>query len=200
MDKQYLYMILVGCKPPGRNTEQHDVFFAIGPSIAGLVPLLREFWPVQGKGIHVDAWRRVGFVDGWAVRVEERPAPGLSGAAAVEGLWLAAPAEGRRLYFINLGGYRMGEFEEFHYKLLTVASSKEQAIQKAKETAFFKHTGFKGAPAHVDDKYGIDVDDIQEIGEMLAPELKERYTIVLEEASGVLEDEITLGYFPLASL
>ena len=185
MEKQYLYMILVGCKPPGRNTEQHDVFFTIGQSIAGLVPILREFWPVEGKGLHVDAWRRVGFVDGWGVRVVERP---------------AGTAADLRLFFINLGGYKMGEFEEFHYKMLTVAANKEEAIRKAKETAFFKHTGFKGASAHVDDKYGIDVDDIQEIGEMLAPELKERYAIVLEEASDVLEDEITLGYFPLASL
>lgn len=185
-------MILVGCKPPGRNTEQHDVFFSIGGSIAELVPLLRRFWPLEGKGLHVDAWRRVGFVDGWAVRVVERSAFRSSGSAA--------PAGGQRLYFINLGGYKMGEFEEFHYKMLLVARSKEEAIQKAKTTAFFKHTGLKGAPAHVDDKYGIDVDDIQEIGEMLAPELKERYAIVLEEGSGVSEDEIMLGYFPLASL
>jgi hypothetical protein len=50
-----------------------------------------------------------------------------------------------------------------------------------------------------DDKYGIDVDDVNEIGEMLAPALKERYTIVLEETTELSEDSIQLGYFRLAA-
>jgi hypothetical protein len=185
MNEPSLYMLLVGCRPPGRNAEQHDVFFTIGGALAELVPAIRAFWPQEGKGLHLDAWRKVGFVDGFAVKVQDR----------------STVAEGRlRLYFINLGGYKKGEFEEFHYKMLIAAAGKDQAIQKAKETAFFKHTGFKGATAHVDDKYGIDVDDVSEIGEMLAPALKERYSIVLEETTEIGEDAIQLGYFPLGSL
>lgn len=67
MTEQSLYMILVGCTPEGRNTEQHDVFFSVSDSMAGLVPELRAFWPQVGKVIHVDAWRKVGVVDGFAV-------------------------------------------------------------------------------------------------------------------------------------
>jgi hypothetical protein len=186
MNEQSLYMLLVGCKPPGRNTEQHDVFFTIGGSLPGLVPAIKNFWPQEGKGLHLDAWRKVGFVDGFSVKVQPKA---------------STSDQTQRLYFINLGGYKKGEFEEFHYKILIAAPSKEKAIQKAKETAFFKHTGFKGATAHVDDKYGIDVDDINEIAELLAPGLKERYTIVLEPATEVSEeDPVQLGYFPLASL
>ena len=65
-----------------------------------------------------------------------------------------------RLFFINLGGYKENEFEEYHYKMLTACEDKSVAIQAAKQTAFYKHTGFKGATSHIDDKYGVDVDDI----------------------------------------
>ena len=52
------------------------------------------------------------------------------------------------------------EFEEYHYKVLTVAQNKAEVIKKAKATSFYKHCGFKGATSHIDDKYGVDVDDI----------------------------------------
>ncbi|MEP6700612.1 MAG: DUF1543 domain-containing protein, partial [Bacteroidota bacterium] len=28
-----LFMLLIGCKPLGRNIEQHDIFFGIGETI-----------------------------------------------------------------------------------------------------------------------------------------------------------------------
>ncbi|MGN6440105.1 MAG: DUF1543 domain-containing protein [Agriterribacter sp.] len=31
-------MLLLGCKPAGRHTEQHDVFFGIGASLKDLIP------------------------------------------------------------------------------------------------------------------------------------------------------------------
>ena len=47
--------------------------------------------------------------------------------------------------------------------MLSVGADKAAAIMQAKKTAFYKHTGFVGAPSHVDDKYGVDVDDLHEI-------------------------------------
>ena len=40
-----------------------------------------------------------------------------------------------KLFFINLGGYKPGDFEEYHYKTLTVAQSMAQAVKAAKQTA-----------------------------------------------------------------
>src|SRR5688572_7875108 len=135
-----LFMILLGCKPAGRHTEQHDVFFGIGNSIKDLIPGVMNFWP-QVK-LHFDGWREVTHVNGFNVTV-------------IEGQKIKSSA---KLFFINLGGYKQNEFEEFHYKMLIAANTKGEAIMQAKKTAFFRHTGFKGANSHIDDKYGVDVD------------------------------------------
>jgi hypothetical protein len=177
-----LFMILLGCKPAGRHTEQHDIFFTINDSIEGTKAEVLRFWP-EAKGlVHMDAWREVNLVDGYQIKVGPK-----------EDL----RAGSKKLFFINLGGYRQGEFDEPHYKMLIVADSLAEASKKAKETAFYKHTGFSGAPAHIDDKYGVDVDDVYEINEILPEELKHTYAIHVVERDVLQPDEIHLGYMPL---
>jgi hypothetical protein len=160
-------MVLLGCKPAGRHTEQHDVFFGIGETIKHLIPQFLQFWPEAKGKLHVDGWREVTVVDGFRVEVQE----------AAESS--AVPFMSHRLFFLNLGGYKENELEEFHYKMLAVATDKSLAIQRAKQTAFYKHTGFKGAPSHIDDKYGVDVDDVYAIEDILSPTLKQAYRILL---------------------
>jgi hypothetical protein len=67
-----------------------------------------------------------------------------------------------------------------------------------KKTAFFRHTGFKGANAHIDDKYGVDVDDAYEITDILPATAKEKYSIIVTPADSLIEDEMHLGYFKLS--
>lgn len=177
-----LFMLLVGATPPGRHIEQHDVFFSIGETIRDLVPQVAAFWPEAKKGLHLDAWREINVVDGYRVTVTEK----------------AREASAANLFFLNLGGYKRGEFEEFHYKLLVAAGDKGEAVQQAKKTAFFRHTGFTGATAHIDDKYGVDVDDIHAISDILPAYVRQRYSLRVEPAVPPLpEDELHLGYFKL---
>jgi hypothetical protein len=187
MKELKLYMCLLGCTPRGRNIEQHDVFFDIGQTLKHLVPAIIQFWPeAQGK-IHIDAWREVTHVDGYSIQVVEKREP-------VENI---LP---EKLFFINLGGYKENEFEEFHYKMLAVARDKGAAIQQAKQTAFYKHIGFKGAESHVDDRYGIDVDNMYEISDILSINVKEQYAIKLSKQPSSQKDELHLGYFKLDKL
>lgn len=179
----YLYMILIGCTPTGRHTEQHDVFFGIGESLQQLLPHMQKFWP-EANGLHLDAWRRVEQVDGYSIKVIESSAEAISGEA-----------EQPALFFINLGGYKRNEFEEFHYKMISVGRTKADAIKSAKQTAFYKHTGFKGAESHVDDKYGIDVDNVHNIADILPQAFRELYTLQIQPIAHPQEDEIHLGYF-----
>lgn len=187
MNNPKLYMLLLGCKPPGRHTEQHDVFFGIGNSIADLKPHIQQFWKGAGT-IHIDAWREVHNVDGYEVKVVERFAENSSGMP--------------QLFFINLGGYKQNDFEEYHYKMLVAAVDKAAAIKAAMQTAFYKHTGFKGATSHVDDKYGVDVDDIVAISDILAPVFKDRYMLQISPQSNtnLPEDEMHLGYLKWNSI
>jgi hypothetical protein len=179
-----LFMLLVGASPPERNIEQHDVFFGIGETIKELIPDIISFWPGNNK-LHFDAWREVTNVNGYKVEIimNDQFRNGSS----------------FRLFFINLGGYKQNEFEEFHYKMIIAAKDKSEAITRSKQTAFFRHTGFKGATAHIDDKFGIDVDDIYEIKDILPPAARVKYHIVVSPAERMVEDDVNLGYFKLST-
>lgn len=178
-------MLLLGCKPKGRHTEQHDIYFGIGQTVKDLIPEINLFWPEAKSRIHLDAWREVTYVDQYHITVVSRQEE-----AALED-------EKAQLFFLNLGGYKPGESEEFHYKMLVAEKDKASAIQKAKQTAFYKHTGFSGAVSHIDDKYGVDIDDIYELQDILPEHAKEKYLIRLTPAPVQAEDEWHLGYQPL---
>lgn len=174
-------MLLIGCSPAGRNTEQHDIFFGIGDDIRDVLPDAISFWPEANNTFHLDAWREVTMVNGYAIEVTENPGQN----------------EGAHLFFINLGGYKKGEFEEFHYKMLVAARDKNEAIKQSKQTAFFRHTGFKGANAHIDDKYGIAIDDMFLVKDILPQSLKSKYGLRVINQNPIQDaaDEIFLGYF-----
>lgn len=178
---------MLGCRPAGRNTEQHDMFFAIGEKVSDLVPAIKAFWPEAKGNIHVDAWREVTQVNGFQIKVVSKEEA-------------AAPSTADKLFFLNLGGYKQGEFDEFHYKMLAVAKDQAGAVQQAKQTAFYKHTGFKGATSHIDDKFGVDVDEVFEVKDILTAEDKEHYKLVITPGIAGPEDEMHLGYFQLHKL
>ena len=67
----------------------------------------------------------------------------------------------------------------------------------SKQTAFYKHIGFENAVAHIDDRYGIDVDDIMNVTEMLGRQYKDKYKIAIEENAQQAQDELHLGYLPV---
>ena len=181
-----LYMVLLGGKPKGRHTEQHDLFFGIAESLKDLIPQFNQFWPEAKGRMHVDGFREVNQVDGQQINIVPRGSQ--------------TTAASRQLFFINLGGYKKDEFDEFHYKMVVAATDKAAAIQQAKQTAFFKHTHFEGANSHVDDKYGIDVDDFYTIDEILPAATKAQFAIQLSPILQEQKDELHLGYFKFDSL
>ncbi|AYL94905.1 DUF1543 domain-containing protein [Mucilaginibacter celer] len=184
MENLKLFMLLLGCKPSGRHTEQHDVFFGIAASLRDLIPEIQAFGP-EPERIHIDAWREVNTVDGYKVEIKPRD---------------NSIGQHSKLFFINLGGYQPDKFEEQHYAVLTVQNDFASASKNAKETYFFKHNHFNGANSHIDDKYGIDVDDIYNVEDILSATQKAEYQIVLIPNTGLPEDKINLGYFKLSSL
>ena len=189
MDKHpKLFMILLGCTPKGRTTEQHDVFFGIGESLAELVPQMNLFWPDAKGKLHIDAWREISVVDDYSVEVVPKSD-------------IEVPEN--NLYFLNLGGYKPGDFEEYHYKMIAVGSKMAVAIKKAKKSVFYRHYGFegKGAESHIDDKYGIDVDDKHKVTDLLSAEMKSKYQLkifLLSEPKA--EDELHIGYLKIKTL
>jgi len=175
-----LYMVLLGCTPKGRLTEQHDIFFGIGSGINSLIEDMYAFWPDGGR-LHVDSWREVNIVNGYEIKIVPKQ----------------DSTNSEKLFFLNLGGYKPGEFEEYHYKILTVTQTMAKAVKTAKETSFYKHFGFKGAESHIDDKYAIDVDDMHNVEDILSPRLKEKYSLQITKTAHLMEDELHIGYLKL---
>lgn len=173
---------MLGATPPGRLTEQHDIFFGIGTSLKDLVPQMKAFWP--GVRIHIDAWREVTRVGDFRIEIRDRN----------------PESHAPHLFFINLGGYRPGEFEEYHYKVLAVADTMAAASKQAKSTHFYKHVGFKGAESHIDDKYGLDVDDIYNVADILPQHDKQRFSLHFTRADEAPEDELHIGYVRIDKL
>ena len=182
-----LYMLLLGCRPKGRLTEQHDIFFGIGNSLNELIPQMKQSWPEAKGNIHIDAWREVTVVDNHSIEI-------VSKNSILKNEF--------QLFFINLGGYKENEFEEYHYKMMSVGASLAEATKKAKKILFYKLYNLKGAgKSHIDDKYGVDVDDIYNVKEILSAEFKNNYALkISKNESKTTEDTLHIGYLSLKKL
>ena len=180
-----LYYIILGATPKGRNTEQHDVFFGIAESLKELVPHMKRFWPEAKGKIHIDCYQEVRFVDGFEIRIVKKT-PEISE---------------NHLFFINLGGYEAGKFEELHQQYLMVDQSMSKIIKRVKKTEFYKTKGFPEAVSHIDDKYAVDIDDIFKVDDILPLEMKEKFSLVLEKTDVENQENFThIGYLKISKL
>lgn len=73
-----------------------------------------------------------------------------------------------------------------------------EIVKKAKKTQFYKTMGFEGAVSHIDDKHGVDIDDIFKVNDILPQKMKEKYSIVLTKSEAENQKNITnIGYFKI---
>jgi len=172
-----LFYVILGATPKGRNIEQHDVFFGIAERFEDLIPEMKKFWP--DARIHIDCYQEVLFADGYEVGIVPK----------------TEDKTDLQLFFINLGGYKPGCFEEFHEQHLMVGKSLSDVIKRVKQTPFYKTMGFKNAVSHIDDKHGVDIDDIYNVNDLLSKNAKEKYSIKLEKSDAEnQENKIKIGY------
>jgi hypothetical protein len=150
-------------QPQRDETLSSMMFFGIAESLKDLVPDMKDFWPEAEGKIHLDCHQEVRFADGYEVKIVEK------GEKSSE----------EQLYFLNLGGYKPGFFEEFHEQHLMVGKSMGEIVKRAKATEFYQTMGFEGAVSHIDDKHGVDIDDIFNVNDILPASMKEKYSIVL---------------------
>ena len=137
-----LFAVLLGGNAPRSNTELHDVVFVAGERVEDTYEELMDLWFGSVEGLHIDSWLELAAVDGYRVSLE-------SGRADGPG----------RLFFVNLGAYRPGQFAELHANTFLVAGGEDEAKRRAKASLL---QGMESV--HTDDLY--EVDDCLEIGEV----------------------------------
>ncbi|MCG3879314.1 DUF1543 domain-containing protein [Psychrobacter sp. Ps6] len=188
-----LYMAQLGGRPKGRLIEQHDIFFGVANHVSELVEDINQHWPEVKNKWHIDSYRAITKVDGYAIKL-------------VESDKQVNKETDLKLFFINLGGYQQGSFEEFHYKLLIVATSQAQAIKQAKQSEFYKQFTFKDkdspfdAASHIDDKFEVDIDDIYNVNDLLSNVQLLIEPIVDADGVDIKEDKKYVGYLSIKNL
>ena len=149
-----------------------------------MIPAIKAFRPEAGSSIHLDGWREVTRVDGYEIKV------------VLKGGLEDLPTN-KKLFFINLGGYQSGKLEEQYHIILSVYDDQVHATDEAKKGVFYKTNTLNGAGSHIDEKHGVDVDDIYRIEKILLPEYKNKFHIVITPATDSFQDTVQLGYFKL---
>jgi hypothetical protein len=130
-----LFAVYLGGRAPKGNTELHDVVFVVGKTIEDTYEQCLDKWFGTPKGLHLDSWMELDIVDGYRIRLSDVKTPG-----------------DKKLYFVNLGAYKKGEFTEIHANKFLVASSLAEAKSRAKKELL---KGWPGA-VHTDDIYEVD--------------------------------------------
>jgi hypothetical protein len=128
-----LFLVVLGGRVANAHLELHDVRFVAGQTIDETLPALRRQWFGRRRGLHLDSWMVVRFVDGY--RVELRPEP------------FAGP---ERLWFVNMGGYDPAQLAEQHAFGLFVATSPQGAKAAARRRLL---PGLQ--QRHKDDLHGV---------------------------------------------
>ena len=190
-----LFMLQLGGRPKGRLIEQHDIFFGVANQVSELVDDINHHWPEVKNKWHIDSYRAITKVGNHTVKL-------------IESNNQTANDNGLKLFFINLGGYQRGSFEEFHYKLLIVAATQADAIKQAKQSTFYKEFTFKdkdspfNAASHIDDKFQVDIDDIYNVNDLVS-----NIQILIEptihnshELANADEDKEYVGYLSIKNL
>ena len=213
-----LFMLKIGARPQGRLIEQHDVMFVIANSLSETIESVNQHWPAVKNNWHLDAWREVKRVgdcqillsknslskDGWSK--DNALADNIFAEDRVDN---KLDNQGKQLYFVNLGGYLPGQFEEFHYKTLVVAETLGKATAQVKKTAFYQDYTFDNvdtaksgvATSHVDDKHQLDLDDIHCVADLLPNDVALTIQPLTEPEKNQLPyDALHIGYLSLKQI
>ena len=213
-----LFMLKIGARPQGRLIEQHDVMFVIANSLSETIESVNQHWPAVKNNWHLDAWREVKRVGDYQILLskESLSKDGVSKDKALADNILAdervdnkLDSQGKQLYFVNLGGYLPGQFEEFHYKTLVVAETLGKAKAQVKKTAFYQDYTFDNvdtaksgvSTSHVDDKHQLDLDDIHCVADLLPKDVALTIQPLTEDEKNQLPDDaLHIGYLSLKQI
>ncbi len=118
-----LFLVVLGGRASKSNIEVHDVRWVVGETINETFPTLRKEWFGKQKGLHIDSYKEIKYIDGYEIKITE----------ANETYPEDSFCRNKSLWFINLGGYTPEKMSEEHSFRLVVANSVLQAKRKAKD-------------------------------------------------------------------
>ena len=127
LKNNFLYLVVLGGRAEKANIELHDVRWVIGSKIEDTFDTLRKGWFGSQKGLHIDSYKKIKYVDGYKINLIyfEKDKIDMKQLAKKN---KAKP----RLWFVNIGGYNSNSMLEKHEFGLVAASTKLEAKNIAK--------------------------------------------------------------------
>ena len=117
-----LFIVVLGGRSSKNNIELHDVRWVIGETIEDTFTELREQWIGETRGLHIDSYKCIKYVDGYEIVISKYDKDTLNYPRKEE----------LTLWFVNLGGYNSKKMYEEHEFKLIVAKMAADAKKIAK--------------------------------------------------------------------
>jgi hypothetical protein len=172
---QKLFAILLGGKHPDALLELHDLCFTLASDQKSAFQNVSTRWFGDLSTAHVDAWQEITQVDGHEMCSEE------------------LSEKNKKLFFVNVGGYVKGVFNEDHSYLFLISSSVAEAKKRAKEKMKSKLD-----LVHIDNSESIEqILEVIEVDESKlfwrAQDMNSKTTL---PSAALKDSSIHLGYWP----
>ena len=127
LENNSLYLVVLGGRAKKANIELHDVRWVVGTKIEDTFDTLRKNWFGSAKGLHIDSYKKIQYVDGYKIQLIN------SEKVITEKEQLVKKNKAKKhLWFVNIGGYNPNSMQEKHEFGLVIASNKLEAINIAK--------------------------------------------------------------------
>ena len=127
IENNYLFLVVLGGQVNKANIELHDVRWVIGRRIEDTFEVLRRDWFGSLRGLHIDSYKKINYVDGYKISLKNTKNKKLKKKKLI-----AQNDIKKNLWFVNIGGYDSTSMQEKHEFGLVVASSSLEAKNKAK--------------------------------------------------------------------
>ena len=123
----FLYLVVLGGKAKKANIELHDVRWVVGSNIEDTYDTLRKDWFGSPKGLHIDSYKKIKYVDGYKINLKYFEKDKIYKEQLVK-----KNKDKKYLWFVNIGGYNPTSMQEKHEFGLVIASNKLEAKNIAK--------------------------------------------------------------------
>ncbi len=166
-----LFVIYIGGDHEKSFIELHDMRFVVADTIEETYPALRKSWWGRPESLHLDAWGSLRYADGHEIHLKNTP----------------PQDQGKKLYFVNLGGYDRTQFTELHKNVFVVAENPSKAKVKALKQILSWESHHRD--------YQFEIDDILDLHDILE---NENLFLHLVESSKEIPFTFTCKYVPIS--
>ncbi len=124
LEEKFIYLVVLGGRLEKANIELHDVRWVVGSRIEDTYDLLRREWFGSQKGLHIDSYKKIKYIDGYKINLRK-----FESLKIKKNKFPDKNNTKNNLWFVNIGGYDPSSMQEKHEFGLVIASNKLEAIR-----------------------------------------------------------------------